>query len=277
VAIVDAYDAPLAEQDLAIYRSAFGLPSCTSANGCFRKVNQSGVPGNYPPLNTGWAQEIALDLDMVSAACPNCNILLVEANSALMDDLGAGVDTAVSLGAKAVSNSYYASEWPTQSNESAHYYHPGVAIVASSGDAAGAFYPATSNSVTAVGATTLSRTATGWAQTPWSRSGRGCSAYSAKPWFQQFSKRCTTRAAVDVTVVGDPQTGVAMFDSASGGWLVAGGTSVGSPLIAAAKALAGSTHGPGWSYWHYRNFTDLAPSGYDLPTGLGSPNGVAGR
>src|SRR5581483_1938292 len=81
VAIVDAYDDKTAEADLGTYRSYNGLPACTTANGCFKKVNQSGVQGSYPSNNQSWSLEISLDLDMVSAICPACHILLVEASS----------------------------------------------------------------------------------------------------------------------------------------------------------------------------------------------------
>src|SRR5690348_11880084 len=110
VGIVDAFDDPTAESDLATYRSTFGLPPCTTANGCFRKVNESGVQGNYPSNNTGWAQEISLDLDMASAICPNCHILLVEGTTNSFADLATSENTAVSLGANVVSNSYGGSE-----------------------------------------------------------------------------------------------------------------------------------------------------------------------
>src|SRR6185437_15205086 len=134
VAIVDAYDDPNAASDLAVYRSHFGLPACTTANGCFRKVNQSGGT-SYPRHNGGWAEEISLDLDMVSAICPNCHILLVETSSASMTSLGTGVNTAVRLGATAISNSYGGSESSSDTSYDASYFnHPGVAITASSGD-----------------------------------------------------------------------------------------------------------------------------------------------
>ncbi|HEY9389294.1 MAG TPA: hypothetical protein VIR27_05915, partial [Mycobacteriales bacterium] len=110
VAIVDAFDNPNAESDLATYRSTFGLSPCTTANGCFRKVNQNGATSPLPASDTGWAGEISLDVDMVSAVCPNCHILLVEANTASFNDLGTSVNTAVALGAKFVSNSYGGGE-----------------------------------------------------------------------------------------------------------------------------------------------------------------------
>ena len=275
VAIVDAYDDPAVESDLAVYRTAFGLPACTSSSGCFRKVNQSGIGGSYPSFDPGWSQEIALDVEMVSAVCPTCKILLVEANSASLDDLGASVDTAAALGAAAISNSYYAFEWAGENSEDAHYHHPGVAITASSGDAAEAFYPASSPYVTSVGGTSLSGSANAWNESPWTYGGRGCSAYETAPAWQGETS-CTTRSTVDVAAVADPQTGVAVFDAAAGGWIVAGGTSVGAPLVAAAYLLSGNPQSAAFSYAHPGDFHDIPPAGYDLATGLGSPRGVAG-
>src|SRR6202163_2526717 len=276
VAVVDAFDSPTAESDLAVYRAAFGLPACTTNNGCFRKVDQHGGTA-YPVANTGWAEEIALDLDMVSAACPRCSILLVESNSALMDDLGAGVDTAVSLGAKIVSNSYYAPEWSGESAEEVHYRHPGVALTASSGDRGYPSYPATSAWVTSVGGTSLARSGGGWSESAWKYAGHGCSAQIRRPTWQ--SVPCKMRSGVDVAAVADPQTGVSMFDAQGGGWLGAGGHSVGAPLIAGAYALSGTPAGPWYSYSYARrgSFHPLTTNGrYTLATGLGSPNGVSG-
>lgn len=270
VAIVDAFDDAFAESDLAVYRSAFGLPPCISANGCFTKLSQRGTTG-YPQPDSGWAQEIALDLDMVSAACPRCKIVLIESDSASLDDLGAGVDEAAALGASAISNSYYASEWNGESSEDVHYRHPGIAITASSGDRSIPSYPAVSQYVTAVGGTS---SLTGAAEKPWPYTGHGCSAYVAKPSWQSVAP-CSTRSGVDVAMVADPQTGVAMFDSQAGGWLVAGGTSVGAPLVAAAYALSANPAGPAFSYAHASAFHDLAAP-YDQTTGLGSPYGIAG-
>lgn len=275
VAIVDAYDDPAAESDLAVYRTMFGLPACTSANGCFRKVDQRGG-ASYPAVNNGWAEEIALDLDMVSAVCPNCSILLVEANSASIDDLGAGVDTAAALGANAISNSYYASEWSGELDEDVHYRHAGIPIVASAGDAPSAFYPATSPSVVSVGGTTLTKSGAAFAESAWAYGGRGCSAYEPRPQWQNGVTTCKTRAAVDVAAVADPNTGVAMFDSLAGGWLVAGGTSIGSPIVAAAYALAGNGAPVSAAYAHPAAFYALASGGFNAVTGLGSPDGIGG-
>ncbi len=119
VAVVDAYNDPKAESDLAHYRRAFHLPPCTRANGCFRKVDQNGGT-RYPHANAGWAAEISLDLDMVSAVCPKCHILLVEASSSYINDLGKAVNTAVRLGAKYISNSYGTAESSSDSRRAPH-------------------------------------------------------------------------------------------------------------------------------------------------------------
>ncbi len=244
VAIVDAYDDPTADLDLAVYRLAFGLSPCTTLNGCLRKVNELGQTHSYPILNLGWDEEISLDLDMVSAVCPKCKILLVEARSPSFDDLGAAVQRAVSMGASVVSNSYYGPEWSGERAYDAYYHHTGVAMTASAGDQDSTFYPAASPYVTAVGGTSLSGDAGAWSESAWTFTGRGCSRYEPRPSFQTGTP-CTSRAAVDLAAVADPQTGVAIFDTTAGGWVVAGGTSIGAPIVAAAYALAGNPQGPG--------------------------------
>jgi len=302
VAIVDAYNDPNAASDLATYRSNFGLPPCTVASGCFKQVNQNGATSPLPANDTGWAGEEMLDIEMVSAICPNCKILLVEASSPTTANLGTAVNTAVSMGAVAVSNSYGGSESSTESSYDTSYYkHPGVAIVASSGDSGYTReYPAASPWVTAVGGTRLARAsnARGWTESVWSNSatqgaGSGCSAYETKPSFQHDTG-CTRRTIADVSAVADPQTGVAVYDSyGSGGWTVFGGTSVSSPIIGAMYALANSaTAGTYPNSYPYANPSALwdvttgqtstcgtylctAAVGYDGPTGLGTPNGVA--
>jgi len=301
VAIVDAYDDPTAETDLGVYRSHFGLPPCTTANGCFRKVNQTGSASSYPTANSGWGQEISLDLDMVSAICQNCHILLVEASSASNADLAASVDTAARLGATAISNSYGGSESSADvSTYDAHYTHPGIAITASSGDSGyGPQYPAASPYVTAVGGATLTRDSSsrGFSETVWSGAGSGCSAYEPKPSWQTDSG-CAKRTIADVSADADPNTGVAVYDSyaskGQSGWLVFGGTSVASPIIASVYALAGNaanvTYGS-YSYSHTSSLNDVTSGsngscggtylctgevGYDGPTGNGTPTGTAG-
>lgn len=277
VAIVDAYDDPSAESDLAVYRSTMGLPDCTSANGCFRKLNQSGAAGAYPAPNAAWSQEIALDLEMVSAVCPKCTIALIEANSNSMDDLGASVDAAAAIRPAAISNSYYATEWSGETAEDAHYTHPGIAITVSAGDQPQPAYPAASAHVTSVGGTSLQISNGSYSETAWSSGARGCSAYEPRPnWQHAAASLCQMRSIVDVAAVADPQTGVAMYSTQAGGWVVGGGTSIGAPLVAAAYALSSNPQGPAYSYLHYGAFGDVAPSGYDLATGLGSPRGTAG-
>jgi subtilase family serine protease len=309
VAIVDAYDDPNVASDLAYYRSFFGLASCptgtisSSATTCvFEKVNQSGSGAPLPVGNSSWGVEISLDVEMVSAICPRCQILLVEANSASISDLGTAVNEAVKLGANVVSNSYGSSEYSSEVADSANYYgHPGVAIVASSGDGGyGVEFPAASPDVTAVGGTSLTQlTNTGTrdgSETAWSGSGAGCSAYEPKPSWQRDTG-CTNRTVADVSAVADPNTGVWVYDSyGNSGWAVYGGTSVASPIISSFYALAGNHLGspnvP--SSYPYNSPSSLygvtsgsdgtcgtylcnaadSVGGYNGPTGLGTPGGL---
>jgi hypothetical protein len=312
VAIVDAYDLPTAEADLGVYRSQYGLPACTTANGCFRKVDQNGGT-NYPIADSGWGLEIALDLDMVSAACPACNILLVEATSPTYGDLGQSVDTAVSLGAVVVSNSYGGPEDPGETSIDSHYNHPGVAITVATGDCGydvsscypglvtGVEYPAASQYVVAVGGTTLTRDSSTrtWTETAWGHSGKGagsgCSAYEAKPSWQHDSG-CPNRTVGDVSAVADPSTGVAVYTG--GVWGVYGGTSAATPIVAGVYALGGppaaGTYPASYPYSATGSLYDAVGgnnnvtgqictvtllcngvAGYDGPTGLGTPNGTA--
>ena len=294
VAIVDAYDDPNAEADLAVYRSQYGLSACTTANGCFRKVDQNGGT-SYPPPNTGWAEEISLDLDMVSAICPKCKILLVESTTNSFSDMGTAVNTAATLGATQISNSYGNDYRNGQYAGSESYYnHPGIAVTASSGDYGyGVSYPASTRYVTAVGGTALTPASNsrGWSETAWTGAGSGCSAYFAKPSWQTDSG-CSNRTVADVSAVADPNTGVAVYDTyGTSGWLVFGGTSVSSPIIASYYALIGpsaATNYGSFAYTHQSLFNDItsgsngscgtylcqAQTGYDGPTGIGTPAGV---
>ncbi|MBV9271818.1 MAG: peptidase S8 [Candidatus Eremiobacteraeota bacterium] len=274
VAIVDAYDDPSAEAEMGVYRATMGLPACTTANGCFRKLNEAGVAGSYPAPNTGWSVEVALDLDVVSAVCPHCKIALVEARSSSLTDLGETVDTAAALHPRAVSNSYYAPETPDETNFEKYYTHSGMVITVSSGDEAAAFYPAASVHVLSVGGTTLDGSAGAWNEKPWFAGGQGCSAYLAAPVWQHTA--CRTRSTVDLAAVADPQTGVTIFSLPAGGWVVAGGTSIGAPLIAAAYALSNNASYIEYPYGHRSGFYDIPPAGFDYATGLGTPRGVAG-
>jgi subtilase family serine protease len=311
VAVVDAYDDPQAESDLAVYRSTFGLPACTTANGCFRKVNQSGARAPLPAPDYGWAEEISLDLDAVSATCPDCHILLVEAASPSPDALMPAVDTAVRLGAIAVSNSYGGVEDSSILSLDKHLNHPGIAITAASGDAGyGVQWPASSRFATAVGGTTLSPSTNGrgWTETAWAGSGSGCSRYEPKPSWQHDAG-CSRRTVADVSAVADPATGLAVYDTfnncglallcdlllntglAQGlnGWAKVGGTSASAPIIAAVYGLAGNNRTASYAYSHRSALNDVrsgangrctvsylctATTGFDGPTGLGTPIGL---
>ncbi|MDQ2837595.1 MAG: peptidase S8 [Actinomycetota bacterium] len=295
VAIVDANDDPTAEADLGVYRSQFGLPDCSSANGCFSKVSQTGSTSSLPPVDAGWATEESLDLDMVSAACPACNILLVEASSASFADLGAAVNYAASQpGVVAISNSYGGSD----SAGSSDYDHPGIAVTASTGDSGyGIESPASYDTVVAVGGTSLSQdgSARGWSESAWSGAGSGCSTDNATPSWQTAATQCSGKATADVSAVADPNTGVSVYDSTpyqgASGWQVYGGTSASSPIIASVYAMSGNTAGYPASYtWaNSSGLNDVtsgsngscspsvwctAGSGWDGPTGLGTPNGT---
>jgi subtilase family serine protease len=296
VAIVDAYNAPTAEADLGVYRSQYGLGTCTTANGCFKKVDQNGGT-SYPRTDGGWAQEISLDLDMVSAVCPKCKIVLVEASSSSFANLGTAENTAARL-ANVVSNSYGGSD-ASDSSYGSYYNHPGKAITVSSGDSGyGVGYPASSHYVTAVGGTSL-RTASnsrGWTETAWSGAGSGCSSYNTALSGQaSFGTGCSRRAVADVSAVADPATGVAVYDSTAyqgqSGWMVFGGTSVAAPVIAGVYGLAANAASidNNYPYTHSGSLFDVtsgsngscspsqlcrARAGWDGPTGLGTPNGT---
>jgi subtilase family serine protease len=317
VAIVDAQDDPNAEADLAHYRSQLGLAACTTANGCFKKVNQNGQSAPLPAADYGWAEEISLDLDMVSAICPSCHILLVEADQPTDASLGAAVDTAAATsGVVAISNSYGGAEDATILTADAHFNHPGIAVTASSGDSGyGVSWPASSQYVTAVGGTTLKKAsnARGWTETAWSGAGSGCSAYEPKPSWQHDTG-CAKRTVADVSAVADPATGVGVYDTYNNcgtsafcdllislglvqgldGWAAVGGTSASSPIIASVYALAGNTGSTTYGSYPYAHTSALfdvtsgsngscggsylctAGTGYDGPTGLGTPNGIGG-
>jgi subtilase family serine protease len=296
VAVVDAMDDPNAESDLAVYREAYGLPPCTTANGCFHKLNQAGDAGPYPEPDPGWGVEISLDLDAVSAACPLCSIVLVEGDQPDPASLAAAEDTAVRFGATAVSNSYGLTEFTGMDAYATHYVHPGTSIVASSGDDGfqPASFPAVLSNVVSVGGTTLTKAATtrGWTEQAWAGAGSGCSAYIPKPAWQK-DKHCSMRTVADVSAVADPNTGLAVYDTfglgPDNGWILVGGTSLSSPLIAAMITRSGhEIDGAGYIYAHSSALYDVVggsngycgdylctgKKGYDGPTGMGSPHGL---
>jgi hypothetical protein len=319
IGIVDAYNDPTAEADLAVYDKQFGLPECTAANGCLRRLNQAGKASPLPASNGQWATEISLDLQMAHAICQTCRIVLVEASNETWGSLGAAVDAAVTAGATEVSNSYGGAEFPSYAELSSPYYdHPGVVLTVSSGDCgyfnqgcsgtAAANFPAAAPHVVAVGGTSLSHSGGSWSSTAWSDGGSGCSdVFSAALWQSAVASFAATgcgggRSVADVAAVGDPYTGVDIYDSTPAGkgeptgWGVVGGTSAASPIVAGEFALAGGARGVSYPaatlYAHAGEGHDLydvvsgsngscagttacrAASGYDGPTGVGSPVGL---
>jgi len=312
VAVVDAYGDPTAESDLATYRSDYGLEACTTANGCFSKVSQTGGT-NYPPLanyseNGDWELETALDLDMVSAGCPKCHILLVEAKSSTFSNLTAAESEAVTLGATEISNSWAGGEESTETSRDPTFDHPGIPITAASGDwgydrheppvdGDSPSYPAASPFVIAVGGTTLTPAANtrGWEESVWAKSGSGCSLYETKPSFQTDAG-CSRRTTNDVAAVAEDLS-VYNTTNATGSpelpaWITVGGTSASTPLIAAVEALSSAAARSLAAADFYESPASLfdvtsgsdgscggsylctAGPGYDGPTGVGTPDGA---
>jgi hypothetical protein len=305
IAVVEAYDTPKLETYLNVYRKEYGLGPCTVKNGCFRKVGQSGSARHLPASGvlSGWDVEATLDVDMVSAACPTCRILVVEANGQAFSQLAAAEDTAARLGAVAISNSYGTRETGFTQSFAKAYDHPGRAIVVSAGDYGftAASFPANLATVTAVGGTQLSRAKDkrGWSETAWNADGgagaSGCSAYVAKPSWQH-DKDCPGRTVADVSALA---LNIAIYNKDWGGWFLVGGTSASSPIIAGIYGLAGNATKvrPGYEYAHAEALFDVtagnndwfagdnggvcghdylcvAKKGYDAPTGLGTPDGI---
>ena len=305
VAIVDAYDDPTAESDLSFYRNFYGLPACTTANKCFTKVNQGGKTSPSPGADSGWQGEISLDLDAVSALCPNCKIILIEADSASSDDLQIAERRAATLGATQISNSWDGHGGMDRSA----FTFPGVAVVASSGDDgydSNPEYPAAFAGVNAAGGTTLSAASDhtggrGFSESAWSltggsssAAGSGCIMSISKPAYQPDTG-CGGRSYADLSADADPATGLTV--RVDGRWSLIGGTSLSSPLIAAYYALISSSTGhavattPQWPYDNRALLNDPitgsvgscpasytyicnAGVGYDGPTGIGSISGA---
>jgi len=300
VAIVDAYGYPNLERDLGVYRSYFGLPACTKANGCLKVMNQTGGT-SLPRFNVGWAGETALDVDAVSAICPGCKIVVVQASSASIVNLGTAAATAArQAGVVAISNSYGGGDLSDASYGS-YYNHPGIAVTASTGDNGyqGGSFPASSSYVVAVGGTSLTMSGTTRvSETAWSGAGSGCSTVNtALAGAASFGTGCAKRAIADVSAAADPgKGGMAVYyptTSKNSTWAQVGGTSESSPIIAAVFALAGGV-GTGVQaksvpYAHSSSLLDVtsgsngscpttqwcnARAGWDGPTGLGVPNGL---
>lgn len=304
LAVILAYHAPNIESDLAVYNETYGLPPCTKANGCLTVVNQNGSTSPVPATDASWALEASLDVQMSHAVCQTCKILLVEANSNYFSDISVAVNRAASMGATAISNSYGAGEWSGETVFDSTYSHPNTFITASSGDwGYGTYYPAASKNVIAVGGTTLSLFSDNSysSESVWSGAGSGCSSYQTANTFQTNASNwnltgCASKRGIsDVSAVANPSTGVAVYDTTSysgkTGWWILGGTSVSSPIVAAALALsANPPSGMDSASYIYSNpskFRDVtigtngscggttackAGVGYDGPTGMGSPN-----
>ena len=305
IAIVDAYDYPTAENDLNVFSSQFGLPACTTANGCFSKVYASG---SKPRTNCGWSQEAALDIEWAHAMSPNAKIILVEAASNSFANLFAAVDVATSQvlangGRGEVSMSWGGSEFSSEASNDSHFQHDGVVYFAASGDTGGAdIYPSVSPFVVSAGGTSVNRNSSGSfvSETGWSGSGGGPSKYEPKPTYQSgiAGTDATQRSAPDFSFDADPNTGVSVYDSTSckglSGWLVFGGTSVATPSLAGIVNLSGhfyvnSTAELATIYGNSTNTSDFrdivsgsagsfsCKAGYDFVTGVGSDQGTNGK
>jgi subtilase family serine protease len=292
IAIVDAYNDPNAESDLGVFSAQYGLPDCTTANGCFKKVNQTGGT-KYPRTNSGWALEISLDVQWAHAIAPGAKILLVEASSNSFSNLLKAEDYAKAH-AQYVSNSWGGSEFSGESSYDSHFVQSGVSFFVSSGDAGlPAEYPSASPNVISVGGTTLHFSGGSFtSETGWSSGGGGCSAYesatSAQAGFSGYGQvSCGgKRATPDVSLDADPASGVSVYDSTSyqgqSGWWTVGGTSASSPMWAARAADAGVLVNSAYVYGNSITYRDItsgnngAPClvGYDLCTGRGSWTGA---
>jgi hypothetical protein len=240
VAIVDAFGDTHAEEDLEMYRETYGLPECSKKNGCFEKVNQKGETANYPSEGSSeWIQETSLDLDIVSAICPECHIRLVQANNAGSGNLYAAEDTAAEMVGKVGATTEISNSWEffEENTGDSHFNHPGVPVVVAAGDiAAKTFYPAVVPTVISVGGTVLkedSKSPRGWSETVWPSSSGGCSQYETSKPFWQTDWGCANRTDNDVSA--DAQLGISIYD---GAWTSQGGTSASAPIVAAVEAHA---------------------------------------
>jgi subtilase family serine protease len=298
IAIVDAFNDPTAESDLNAFSSQFGLPACTTANGCFKKVNQTGGT-TYPAVDGGWALEISLDIQWAHAIAPGAKILLVEANSNSFANLLAAEDYAKTH-AQYVSNSWGGSEFSSETSFDSHFVQSGVSFFVSAGDTGlPAQYPSSSPNVISVGGTLLKGT-NGAALTPggafgseagWSDGGGGCSRFenatTAQRNFPGYAGLCrrNRRATPDVSLNADPASGVSVYDTTpfngATGWFQVGGTSASAPMWAGRAAVAGAVVNSSYIYGNNITYRDItvgnngAPCrvGYDLCTGRGSWTG----
>jgi subtilase family serine protease len=330
IAILDEGAFPTLESTLNTYRTTYGLPACTSASGCFKQVNEYGGA----PLKAGTTDEqklfdeevgieTTLDVDMASSACPLCKIVeitvnrdITATNDVAAEDFGVALNTAAKLGANAASISYqFAPDTTLDLGPVARdFFHPGMAITASSGD--GGYegspdgWPQNLPTVTSVGGTSLystPSTSRGYTEVAWGGAGSGCAgdlpAALGQP--SSVSGYCGGhRTDSDISADADPNTGAAVYDDYAPetgqpyNWVVVGGTSESSPFIAGVYARAGNlteVEGPSTLYADpASDFNDVqiganypphagcdtalcvSGSGWDGPTGLGTPNGLSG-
>jgi subtilase family serine protease len=313
---VDAYTDQNVESDLATFDQQYGLPACTTSNGCLTILNQAactkkGGTKNNPCafVAPDWNLETSLDVEVAHAICQTCKIVLSEAVSVTYDYMGAAENAAVQAGATVVTNSWGGTECYCETQYDGYWNHPGTAIVFSSGDSGNVVeYPAASPYVLAVGGTTLNLNPNNTlaSEVAWNSGGSGCSVVEGAPsWQTSLPTWSQTgcglyRATADVAADADPNTGAAVYDSTpyngQVGWFQVGGTSMAAPIVAAAIALAGGTSGASsagqipYLHMNLSNSHDVtagsngacstimcaAVPGYDGPTGLGTPNGVSG-
>ena len=296
VAIVDAYGYAALESDLAAYRAQFGLPPCTEASGCLTVLNEAGATSPLPPDDDGWIGETSLDVQMVSAACPKCKIVVIQTGAPGFHGLDFGQKVAAKLDISAISDSWGGDENGTEPQEEGDFNNPGVGTFVSTGDngytGATPSYPATSNFVIAVGGTTILASPgdpRGFREAAWGGAGSSCSTSIPKPAYQPAYAVCGMRANSDISAVADPNTGVAVFVKQFGGWTIVGGTSAAAPITAG--LMTGAGHGdatPEFVYKHPEAFNDIstgmngscgtnlcnAGTAWDGPTGLGTPDQV---
>ncbi len=300
IAIVDAYDDPSIENDLATFDQHWGLPECTTTNGCFTKITPNGVPNS----NSTWALEESLDVEWAHAIAPGAKIALVESQSNNFRDLIHSINyTETTTGAKQISISWGMPEFQNETSYDSYFAKSGISFFAPSGNGAYNAYPSVSPSVVSVGGTTLDVAANGAvrSETAWSESSGGSSFYEPEPQYQIVYNIDSDgkRAIPDVSYDADPRTGFSVYDSTSyynqTGWFLVGGTSAGIPQWTAIAAIANS-QGAGLSSYRFvtngdlytaatgieysSNYRDItlggnivnqATSGYDFTTGLGSP------
>lgn len=299
IGIVDGFDYPEVEADLAVFDRTFGLPSCTKANGCLTVIYASG---KEPPPNQGWTGETSLDVEWSHAIAPMAKIVLVLTENGNTGTLLAGVPVAVKHGATTVNMSWGTLlEFPGETSlDSQFFNNPFVTYFNASGDDGNNLfgYPAASPLVVDCGGTTLKLDAAGniLLETAWSGSGGGISKFFQEPLYQLPFQHSGMRGVPDIAYDADPDTGVATYDSEYLiPWSVAGGTSASSPQWSAITAIANSLRadlgkvpiGVNFLNVMYANPSALhditlgtngtcgpvctAGPGYDFVTGLGSP------